>query len=108
MEGRWIEFISATRSPHLPRSHRWHPRPFKLHRRPSLVGAPSIHYISRHNQGMLEQTCVSLHARPRQKSRPRAQHTTITNVQRVEVEFPACVDVTDQTRIVYRKRGHQG
>jgi hypothetical protein len=77
-----------------------HAAALELFSGPTLGGGTLVDNVTGHDERVLEQAGVRLHAGAREQTRARAQDRAITDVKRVEVELATSVDVADERGII--------
>ena len=82
--------------PLLLRLERGHAVALELLGGPALRSGALVDNVSRHDERVLEQAGVGLHASAGEETRAGAEDRTVANVQGVEVELAASVDVADE------------
>jgi hypothetical protein len=86
--------------PLLLRLERGHAVALELLGGPALRSGALVDNISRHDERVLEQAGVGLHASSGEETRAGAEDRTVANVQGVEVELAASVDVADERSVI--------
>ena len=68
---------------------------------PALPDGSDDHCLPRHDQGVLSQQGMGLHAGPREQAAAGLQHTATAHHQRIQPEDPSRVDMRYQGSVIH-------